>query len=78
MTETVETVSKTPANVSAGINETVNKVDETALGGTLKETGVTEVTENLVNNLTGPETVVGKTVNGLGEVVGGLLDGGSH
>jgi hypothetical protein len=48
------------------------------LGGTLKETGVTEVTENLVNGLAGPETVVGKTVDGLGEVVGGLLGGGSH
>ena len=48
------------------------------LGGTLKETGVTEVTENLVNGLAGPETVVGKTVNGLGEVVNGLLGGGSH
>jgi hypothetical protein len=78
VTETVETVSKTPANVAAGVNETVNNVDETALGGTLKETGVTEVTESVVNGVAGPETVVGKTVNGVGEVVGGLLGGGSH
>jgi hypothetical protein len=78
VTETVETVSKTPANVAAGVNETVNNVDETALGGTLKETGVTEVTESVVNGLAGPESVVGKTVTGLGETVNGLLGGGSH
>ena len=64
--------------LAAGVNETVNTVDEAALGGTLKETGVTEVTEGVVNGLIGPESVVGKTVNGVGEVVGGLLGGGSH
>jgi hypothetical protein len=78
VTETVETVAKTPANVAAGVNETVNEVDEAALGGTLKETGVTEVTEGVVNGLVGPESVVGKTVNGVGETVSGLLGGGSH
>jgi uncharacterized membrane protein YgcG len=78
VTETVETVTTPPANVAAGVNETVNNVDEQVLGGALKETGVTEVTEGLVNGLVGPETPVGKTVNGLGEVVGGLLGGGSH
>ncbi|HEX3360313.1 MAG TPA: hypothetical protein VHS74_04900 [Solirubrobacterales bacterium] len=78
MTETVETVTKTPANVSAAVNETVNEVDEQALGGTLKETGVTEATEGAVNGVAGPETVVGKTVNEVGEAVGGLLGGGSR
>ena len=66
------------ANVAAGVNETVNQVDETMTGGALKEAGVTEVTEGVVNGLIGPESVVGKTVNGLGETVNGLLGGGSH
>jgi hypothetical protein len=78
VTETVETVTKTPANFAAGGNETVNNIDETVTGGALKEAGVTEVTEGVVNGLVGPESVVGKTVNGVGETVNGLLGGGSH
>jgi hypothetical protein len=78
VTETVETVTKAPADVAATVNETVNDVDETVTGGALKEAGVTEVTEGVVNGLVGPESVVGKTVNGLGETVNGLLGGGSH
>jgi hypothetical protein len=78
VTETVETVTKTPANVAAGVNETVHAVDEEVLGGALEETGVTKVTEGLVNGVAGPESVVGKTLNGVGETVNGLLGGGSH
>jgi hypothetical protein len=64
--------------VTEAVNGTVAGVDENLLGGTLEKTGVTEVTENLVNGVAGPESVVGKTVEGVGEVVGGLLGGGGH
>jgi hypothetical protein len=56
------------------VNNTVGTVDE-ATGGALTETGVAGTVETVVNGLAGPETVVGKTVNGVGEVVGGLLGG---
>jgi len=56
------------------VNGTVGTVDE-ALGGTLSETGVSKVTEEVVNGVAGPESVVGKTVDGVGEVVGGLVGG---
>jgi hypothetical protein len=64
--------------VAATVNETVHAVDEGVLGGTLEKTGVTEATESVVNGVAGPETVVGKTVQGVGEDVGGLLGGGGH
>jgi hypothetical protein len=57
------------------VNETVNSVDETVTGGALKESGVTQVTEEVVNGVAGPESVVGKTVDELGNAVGGLLGG---
>lgn len=56
------------------VNGTVGTLDE-ATGGTLSQTGISGVVENVVESVAGPETVVGKTVNGLGEVVGGLLGG---
>jgi hypothetical protein len=55
----------------------VGAVDE-ATGGTLSEAGVTHVTEEVVNGVAGPESVVGKTVDGVGEVVGGLVGGSGH
>jgi hypothetical protein len=58
------------------VDGTVSGVDETVLGGTLEETGVTQVTEEVVNGVAGPESLVGQTVDGAGEVVGGLLGGG--
>ena len=67
-----------PPSVSEGVNETVNGVDENLLGGALGNTGVTEVTEEVVNGAAGPETVVGKTVNGVAEVVNGLLGSGTR
>jgi hypothetical protein len=50
-------------------------VDETATGGALKETGVTGLTEEVVNGVAGPESVVGQTVDEVGNAVGGLLGG---
>jgi hypothetical protein len=68
----------TTAKPSEALNESVGgvvgTVDE-ATGGTLTETGVKEVTEEVVKGLTGPESLVGKTVDGVGEVVGGLVGG---
>jgi hypothetical protein len=58
------------------VNGTVNGVDETVLGGTLEETGVTQVTEEVVDGVAGPESLVGQTVGGADEAVGGLLGGG--
>ena len=51
--------------VTTTVNETVNKVDETALGGALGNTGVTGVTEEAVNGLAGPESTVGKASTAL-------------
>ena len=72
------TTTKPAQTVTEAVNGTVAGVDENVLGGTLEKTGVTEVTENLVNGVAGPESVVGKTVEGVTEAVGGLLGGGGH
>jgi hypothetical protein len=63
----------TSGQVTGAVNDTVSKVDETALGGTLEESGVTETTEEVVNGVAGPESAVGKVVDGATETVGGLL-----
>jgi hypothetical protein len=72
--------SPPPTSASKALTETVNKtvtgVDETVTGGALAETGVTHVTEEVVNSVAGPESVVGHTVDEVGKVVGGLLGGG--
>jgi hypothetical protein len=68
------TTAKPSEAVTEAVNGTVGTVDE-AVGGTLGETGATHVTEEVVNGVAGPESVVGKTVDGVGEVVGGLLGG---
>jgi|GEM_PF-407097 len=60
--------------ITEGVNGAVGTVDE-AVGGTLSETGVSKVTEEVVNGVAGPESVVGKTIDGVGEVVGGLVGG---
>jgi hypothetical protein len=71
----------TTGKVTEAVNETVNQVDQGALGGTLEKTGVTQVTEGVVNGVVGPESTVGKVVDGtvesVGKTVGGLL-GGKH
>ena len=65
--------------VTGTVNETVSGVDE-ATGGALGETGVTKVTEEVVDGVAGPESAVGKTVDKTvekaKETVGGLLGGG--
>lgn len=68
------TTAKPSEALTEGIDGAVGTVDE-ATGGTLSETGVTHVTEEVVKGVAGPESVVGKTVDGVGEVVGGLLGG---
>jgi hypothetical protein len=68
------TTAKPSEAITESVNGAVGAVDE-ALGGTLSESGVTHVTEEIVNGVAGPESVVGKTVDGVGEVVGGLVGG---
>jgi hypothetical protein len=69
------TASTPSAQVTETVNGTVAKVDETALGGTLHEAGVSEVTESVVNGVAGPESTVGKVVDETVGAVGGLLGG---
>jgi hypothetical protein len=71
------TTPSTSGQVTETVDNTVSKVDETALGGTLHETGVTEVTESVVNGVAGPESPVGHVVNETVGAVGGLLHGGN-
>lgn len=66
----------TAAKVTETVNSTVNSVDETVTGGALKESGVTGLTEQVVNGVAGPESVVGKTVDETVNAVGGLLGAG--
>ncbi|HEY2055536.1 MAG TPA: hypothetical protein VGH14_16515 [Solirubrobacterales bacterium] len=68
------TTAKPSESLTEGVNGAVGTVNE-ATGGTLSEAGVTHVTEEVVKGVAGPESVVGKTVDGVGEVVGGLLGG---
>jgi hypothetical protein len=63
------------AKVTETVNNTVNQVDETVTGGALEKTGVTGVTEGVVNGVVGPESVVGKAVDETVKTVGGLLGG---
>jgi hypothetical protein len=69
------TAPSTAGTVTSTVNDTVTKVDETALGGTLHESGVTPVTEGVVDGVTGPESPVGKVVDETTGAVGGLLPG---
>jgi len=65
----------TTAKVTETVNSTVDTVDETLTGGALKEAGVTGLTEEVVEGVVGPESVVGKTVDETLNAVGGLLGG---
>jgi hypothetical protein len=65
----------TTGQVTETVNNTVNGVDESVLGGTLDNTGVTGVTEGVVNGVVGPESPVGKVVDETVGAVGGLLHG---
>ena len=64
----------TSGAVTGAVNNTVSGVDQ-ALGGTLGNAGVTNATEEVVNNVAGPESPVGETVDKVVETVGGLLGG---
>ncbi|HVX33808.1 MAG TPA: hypothetical protein VHA80_11770 [Solirubrobacterales bacterium] len=68
------TTAKPSEAITESVNKVVGTVDEVT-GGALSETGVSKVTEEVVNGVVGPESVVGKTVDGVGEVVGGLING---
>ncbi|HKA67467.1 MAG TPA: hypothetical protein VKG03_06125, partial [Solirubrobacterales bacterium] len=57
--------------VTGTVNDTVSKVDESALGNS----GVTGVTEGAVNGVAGPESPVGHGVDETVGAVGGLLPG---
>lgn len=70
-----ETASTPTGQLTDTVNNTVNQVDEKALGGTLEKTGVTQVAEGVVNGVAGPESAVGKVVDGTVETVTGLLGG---
>ena len=59
--------------VSKTVNNTVDTVDETVTGGALEKTGVTGVTEGVVNGVVGPEPTVGKVVDETVGAVEGLL-----
>ncbi|HVY97798.1 MAG TPA: hypothetical protein VHA54_12625 [Solirubrobacterales bacterium] len=65
----------TSGAVTETVNGAVNQVDEAALGGTLGSTGVTGVTEGVVNGVAGPESTVGKVVDETVNTVGKLLGG---
>ncbi|HXS46560.1 MAG TPA: hypothetical protein VN756_03760, partial [Solirubrobacterales bacterium] len=65
--------------VTSTVNNTVSSVDQ-ATNGALSNTGVTNVTEGVVNGAAGPESTVGKTVDSsvekVKETIGGLLGNG--
>ncbi len=69
-----ESGSSPSGNVTNTVNETVNQVDQTVTGGALEEAGVTGVTEEVVDGVLGPESTVGKVVDGAAGAVGGLLN----
>jgi hypothetical protein len=61
--------TSTSGAVTGAVNGTVSGVDQ-ATGGALSETGVTEVTEGIVNGVAGPKSTVGETVDKTVEAVG--------
>jgi len=67
--------TSTTGQLTETVNDTVNQVDQTVTGGALEKTGVTQVTEGVVNGVVGPESAVGKVVDGTVETVTGLLGG---
>jgi hypothetical protein len=69
------TTSSTSGKVTSTVNETVNQVDQTATGGALESTGVTQTTEEVVYGVAGPESAVGKTVDETVKTVEGVVGG---
>jgi hypothetical protein len=71
------TAATTPTGkVAETVDNTVGAVDETVTGGTLEKTGVTKVTEGVVNGVLGSESPVGKVADETVGAVGGLLNPG--
>ena len=73
-----DTPPRPPARSTETVNDTVDEVDQAALGGDPRRTGVTGVTEGVVNGVAGPESTVGKVVDETVGAVGGLLGGGKR
>jgi hypothetical protein len=69
------TTSSPAQTVTSTVNETVTKVDQTVTGGALEKTGVTGVTEGVVDGVAGPESVVGNVVDETVGTVEGILGG---
>jgi hypothetical protein len=69
------TASTPTGKLTETVHNTVNQVDETVTGGALEKSGVTQATEGVVNGVVGPESPVGKAVDGAVETVTGLLGG---
>lgn len=68
------TTASTPSGkVTSTVNETVDQVDQSATGGALNETGVTQVTEGAVNGVAGPDSTVGQVVDKTVGTVEGVL-----
>jgi hypothetical protein len=70
------TGSSPSATITGTVNDTVDQVDDSVLGGALQDTGVTHVTQGVVNGVAGPDSTVGQTVDKAAGAVGGLL--GDH
>ena len=68
----VTATTKPSKDLEETVDGTVGTVNEVT-GGALESTGVPEVTEKVTESVVGPESVVGKTVEGVAEAVGGLL-----
>lgn len=62
--------------VSGTVKDTVNQVDETVSGGTVGDSGVTQVTDGVVDSVAGPESTVGKAVDETAATVGDVLQPG--
>jgi hypothetical protein len=72
-TSSTESGGKTTSGaITETVNKTVSGVDE-ATGGVIGSTGVTEVTEKVVESVAGPESTVGKTVDEVVKTVNCLL-----
>lgn len=66
--------SSPSATITGTVNDTASQVDHSALGGDLHDSGVTDVTQGVVNGVAGPNSAVGQTVDKAAGTVGGLLD----
>jgi hypothetical protein len=68
-------VPSSPSGTVAGVVDDTVAGADTATGGAVGDTGVTQVAEGVVDGAVGPESTVGQTVDKAAETVGGLLGG---